>query len=302
MTDHKNVFLILDAGGTFFKSAVMDKDGLVLEGSSFTTESYSDGTKEEALNALKKTIDKGLSFIKDAGLVTNDIGICIPGPFDYNKGVSLMEHKYKCLKGVDLRSFIYQATNIPSSTNIIFRHDVNSLVAGEQWKGNAAGYKNIAVLTLGTGLGFSFSINNIIQCNEIGGPLISMYKKPYRNGILEDYVSKRGISELYNAISELEADIEIVEIANLAQEGNKQALETFEEVSRIIAENLEEILTEKQIECLLFGGQISRSFKFMEHILRNRLKNIRSLQKILTVSSIDHSALLGVVNAILTKE
>lgn len=294
-----NSFLFIDAGGTFLKSAVMDSQGGVYGDSSFTTESHSEDSRDEILEALEKTIRNGLSFVDNNKLNLGAIGVCIPGPFDYKNGTSLMEHKYKGIKDVNLKEYFSDKPWFPSDIKFIFRHDVNSLVAGEIWKGNAQNYKNAAVLTLGTGLGFSFSVNKVVQCNEIGGPLISLFRYPYRDGILEDYISKRGILRLYNEISGNNIHVEISEIGSMAKAGDKHALRAFEEAGNILAENLRDILRDNEIECLLFGGQISRSFTFMEQALKNGLKDIDSLQKISIVNSIDYSALLGVLYAIL---
>lgn len=297
-----NAFLIIDAGGTFLKAAVMDKDGLVYDRSSFTTESYSDGSREKILEALEKVIVQGLAFVKGARLTLSAIGICIPGPFDYQHGMSLMEHKFNGIKDLGLKDYFATKSWFPSDIKFLFRHDVNSLVAGEIWKGNAKGYKNVAVLTLGTGLGFSYAVDTIVQCNDIGGPLLPIYRSPYRGGILEDYISKRGILRLYNEISEKNIQVPIAEIGRMASRGDIQAIKVFEEVATIISENLRSILKENNIECLLFGGQISRSFRFMEQTLKNELSTVDCLRKVSVVSSIDYSALLGVLKAILQEQ
>jgi hypothetical protein len=52
-------------------------------------------------------------------------------------------------------------------------------------------------------------------------------------------------------------------------------------------------MKEKNIECLLFSGQISRSFHLMEHSLKEGLQNIDCLKKISKVKSIDAAALTG---------
>ena len=75
-------------------------------------------------------------------------------------------------------------------------------------------------------------------------------------------------------------------------------IETFSTVGRILAVNLKEILQKNHIQCLLFGGQISRSFHHMEAELINTLKDVESLRKISMVKSIDNAALLGALQAI----
>lgn len=292
-------YLIIDAGGTYLKSAILDKEGGVYPDSSLMTKACSEGSKEEILDALGETIVKGLSYIKDRQLELKGIAMDFPGPFDYFKGYSMMDHKFKNIKGVNLREFIQGIPGVLPSIPVEIRHDANSAVAGEQWKGNAEGYRNVAVVTLGTGLGFAFSVNNKVQCNALGGPLVIIYNLPYRDGILEDYVSRRGIIRIYKEkAGKDETGIDVVDIAKGAEGGDDAALETFREVGGIIAKSLKDILEERQIECLLFGGQISRAFKYMEEPLKEGLKDVNCLQKISVVRSIENAALLGLLHEV----
>ena len=301
MTNHAvDAYLIIDAGGTFLKSAILDKEGGVYPDSSLMTKACSEGSKEEILDALGEVIVKGLDYIKANKLVMSGIGMCFPGPFNYYEGFSMMDHKFKNIKGVNLREFIQGIPGVLPSIPIVFKHDANSVVAGELWKGNAQGYQNAAVITLGTGLGFAFSDKREVQCNAIGGPLVSVFKSPYKDGILEDYVSKRGFLKIFRQkCGNNDVNIEIAEIGKRADQGDEIAKETFREAGRIIAENFGKILEERQIECLMFGGQISRSYKHMEEAVKEGLQGIDCLQKISNVKSIDNAAFLGLLHAMI---
>ena len=168
---------------------------------------------------------------------------------------------------------------------------MNAVLAGEQWKGAAQAFSNIAVVTLGTGLGFACALDGKIQRSALG---YSMYSRPYLGGILEDYVSQRGILHIYNGLKKGCLDGRSVkDIAIAAYGGDKFSLQTFQTAAKILAENLYSFLVEKKIECLLFGGQISRSFSLMEKIFKNILGNIETLKVIATVSNIDNAALWG---------
>jgi len=300
MTNPKtDAYLIIDAGGTYLKSAILDKEGGVYPDSSLMTKACSEGSREEILEALREVIVKGLDYIKENNLEIKGIAMDFPGPFDYFKGYSMMDHKFKNIKGVNLREFIQGIPGVLPFIPVEIRHDANSAVAGEQWKGNAEGYRNVAVVTLGTGLGFAFSVNNKVQCNALGGPLVIIYNLPYRDGILEDYVSRRGFIRIYKEkAGKEEAGIDVVDIAKKAESGDNAALETFREVGGIIAKSLKGILEERQIECLLFGGQISRAFKYMEESLKEGLKEVTCLQKISVVKSIENAALLGLLHEV----
>ncbi len=295
-TGHK-AYLIIDAGGTFLKSAILDPDGGVYEDSSLMIKACSEGSKEEILGALQEIIFKGLGYIRGNKLMLGGIGMAFPGPFNYYEGFSMMDHKFKNLKGVNLREFIYGIPGVHPSVPVVFGHDANSVVAGELWKGNAQGFQNAAVVTLGTGLGFGFSDKQEVQCNELGGPAISIFKFPYKDGILEDYVSRRGFLRIYREkCGKEEPSLDVADIGIRAGAGEPVALETFREVGRIIAENLNGILEERHIECLLFGGQISRSFCYMEEVLNEGLQSVGCLREISEVKSIENAALLGILH------
>lgn len=290
-------YLTIDAGGTYLKSAVLNREGEVLINSEFITKSFSKGSKENIVQAFYETVAHGLSCIERMGMNMGGIGIAFPGPFDYENGIPLMEHKFKNIHGIHLREVIYRIPGVPSDVPIKFMHDANAVLAGELWKGKAVGYDNAAVVTLGTGLGFALSENGIIQCNNLGGPMVTIYGLPYKQGILEDYTAQRGFLNVYRKITgkaEL-GRIKVSDIGKRAGEGEKDSIQTFREVGTILSESLEKILIERNIQCLLLGGQISRSFHFMEESLKQGLKKVICLHEISVVESIDNAALLGVL-------
>ena len=297
-TDPK-AYLIIDAGGTFLKSAILDEDGDVYEDSDLMIKACSEGSREEILEALRRIVVKGLLYINKNNLTICGIALGFPGPFNYYMGYSMMEHKFKHIKDVNLKEFIYGIPGVPPSLPVAFGHDANCVVAGELWKGNAQGYENASVITLGTGIGFAFSDRHKVQCNTIGGPLITIYCLPYRDGILEDYVSRRGFLKIYSEkCGRVESGLDVADIGQRASAGETFALDTFREVGGIIAENIKDILEEQQIECLLFGGQISRSFNYMEGSLKDGLKDVSCLRKISVVNSIEYAPLYGLLNTI----
>jgi glucokinase len=127
--------------------------------------------------------------------------------------------------------------------------------------------------------------------------MVTIYRLPYRQGILEDYAAQRGFLHIYQKINgKTEPEkIKVSDIGRWADEGDQYCIQTFQEVGRILAESLEEILIERNIQCLLLGGQISRSFHHMEEPLKQGLKGIKCLHKVSVVKSIDNAALLGVL-------
>jgi glucokinase len=289
------VYLAIDAGGTFLKSAVLNAEGKVLQGSDSSIKSVSEGSGEQILHAFSEIVTKGLEFIRERVMKLEGIGIAFPGPFDIYKATPLMKHKFQGIYGLNMRKWFYGISGIPDDIPIKFIHDANAVLSGEIWKGNARGFRNAAVVTLGTGLGFAISEDGKVLCNDIGGPYISIFNLPFKDGNLEDYTAKRGFIKIYRDLSgKAEVDgIEVADIGEWADHGDEISIETFNEVGQILAQSLQEILILRNIECLLFSGQISRSFHHLEPSLKKGLKNIECLNRISVVQSIENAALLG---------
>ncbi len=296
------VYLIIDAGGTFLKSAILTSEGEFLPNSAFIVKSNSDGTKDEILDAFREIISKGFEYAKNK-MKLGGIGIAFPGPFNIEQATPLMTHKFQSIFGLDLRECFYETANISRSIPIQFIHDANSVLVGELWKGQAQGFNNAAVITLGTGLGFAISKNGEVLTNEIGGPYLSIFKIPFKDGILEDYTAKRGFLKIYHEITGtlISDDLTVARIAALADEGDRNALKTFQKVGEFLSVSLRDILKDNQIECLLFSGQISKSFKFMETALNEGFKGVDCLKQLAVVESIDQAALLGTLRNLLQK-
>lgn len=286
--------LAIDAGGSYFKSCIVDKKGRVVEGSHYKTPVDSDGIAENIYLAYENTIGRAFVFAEKNGFGIDGIGISTPGPFDYANYTSLMKHKFQSIYGVNLRETLHKRCSLPENFPIKFIHDAHAFILGEHWSGAAKGFENVAGITIGTGLGFGLIKNNKICGNESGGPYISLFKTPWENGIIEDVVSKRGIITFYKKMSAKDNDIDVIDIEYLARNGDKSAIDTFAHSGRTLGIVLKPIVEETGIECLVLGGQISRAFDLME----TEIKNSLILKKISMGQNIDNSALVGAANSI----
>lgn len=298
------VYLAIDAGGTFLKSAVLNAEGEVLQGSEFSIKSVSEGSRDQILHAFSEVITKGLAFIREGVMKLEGVGVAFPGPFDIYNAIPLMKHKFQGIYELNMRKWFYEISGVPDDIPIKFIHDANAVLSGEIWKGNARGFRNAAVVTLGTGLGFAISENGKVLCNDIGGPFISIFNLPYRDGNLEDYTAKRGFLKTYRDVSG-KADVDGIKVADIGEwgdHGDEASIQTFNKVGQILAQSLHEIINLRNIECLLFSGQISRSFHHLEPSLEEGLKNIEFLSRISVVKSIENAALLGALRNLQSNE
>lgn len=304
MSKNNDVYLTIDIGGTFLKSIVINEDGETFPGSGFKILSNSDKSKEEVTQSIRECIFHSLNFIQSINKNLKKIGIAIPGPFDYKKGIFLMEHKFKFMYGENLKQLIYDILGSDQKMPIYCIHDANAVLFGEQWKGGAKDYRNSAIATLGTGIGFAHSQDRIVQCAELGSPLITIFKRPYKDGILEDYVSQRGFLKIYEELinDPISPETTVSDIGRQADNGDTISIETFNIVGEALSESLSGILEEKQIECLLLGGQISCSYKHMEKSIKQGLAGVKCLKRISPVESIEYAAFYGILWILLNKE
>lgn len=233
--------ILLDVGGTFIKCS---------DGREIPVDSA--GSREAVAASLRLAVG-------DA----QDVAVAIPGPFDYENGIFLMKHKFASVYGESFADLAGAA-----GRRFRFAHDVVAMLLGEMASGAGKDFGRVALVTLGTGLGFAMCIDGKVLTNEKGSPLVPVWNIPYRDGILEDYAAKRGF------LRGLDSGITVKDLAAIASGSSpvagtaapacgvssEEAAARFAEVGSILAEALESILAEYGIECLLFGGQISRSY------------------------------------------
>lgn len=235
----------LDVGGTFVKCS---------DGRKVPIDSA--GSREAIAAALREAVGPvdGLE----------SVGVCIPGPFDYREGIFLMKHKFAAVYGERFADLVlgegasFQGSSLESPT-FHFIHDVNAPLQGLLRLHPELRQGRVALVTLGTGLGFSYAVDGVIRMNERLSPSVSLYNRPYKDGVLEDYVSRRAILKAYG--KPVEGDVK--EIAERAAAGEPDAAGAFLAAGRAFAEGAGPLLRELGIATVLFGGQIAKSFDLM---------------------------------------
>lgn len=232
--------LLLDVGGTFIKCS---------DGRSIPVDS--DGTWEDVIGSFRKAVWEAEE------LAQNGVRVAMPGPFRYADGQFLMKHKFASVYG----AYFADLVGLPRE-QCRFVHDVVCMLLGEVTPISG----NTAIIALGTGLGFAMYVDGKILTNDLGSPAVSIYARPYRDSLLEDYVSKRGIQGRYG-----DPSLSVKEIAERALSGDMKAQIVFTETGDIIGECIDPILKEYGIKNLLLGGQISRSWQLFAPRLQVRL-------------------------------
>ncbi|MBO4633846.1 MAG: ROK family protein [Bacteroidales bacterium] len=257
--------ILLDVGGSYIKCA----DGRKIP-------IPSRGSREAIAAALQEAVEMPGQAGHDERVAGHDapvtpdliggLGIAIPGPFDFHEGVFLMKHKYAGVYGERFRDL----AGIPDTVPVKFMHDVNAPLIGAL---RMLGLRNAALVTIGTGLGFSYALDGVVKENPEGSPALSLWNRPWKDGILEDIVSARGISTAYTRKSGQPCS-SAYDVAKKANAGDLAALEAYSEAGATLGEALQPLMEELGIDTLLMGGQISKSLNLMIRPLQNALEGV----------------------------
>jgi len=182
--------------------------------------------------------------------------LAFPGPFDFGVGVSRMRHKLPYLYGVDLRGELAARFGWEPE-QVRFLHDSAAFLLGEIGAGAARGMARVVGITLGTGIGSAFAVDGQIVTEGRGVPPGGeVWDLPYEGGIIEDYVSTRGIRGSYERRTGFER--EVGEIAAAAA-SDVAAADAFEEFGKHLGTALRGALAAFAPEAIVLGGGISRS-------------------------------------------
>lgn len=129
--------VMLDIGGSFVKHCAVEGGAFTAPGQFAIKES---GTKEEIIDPI-------LGFLKAHPAAR--VAVSMPGPMDYDRGISLMTHKFTAIRGISLKDEIQ---GVLPDAEVSFVHDGVAFLLGEMADGEAKGLDCAAGVMLGSTL------------------------------------------------------------------------------------------------------------------------------------------------------
>lgn len=181
----------IDIGGTSIKGAGITKEGKVLEVFSLPVDKSD--TQEQTINKLIDAVNK---YIKEQGFKKEEIlgiGCGVPGVMDTKAGIVTYSNN---LKWNDLP--IVEMMEKGTGLKVKITNDANAAALGEAKFGAGRKYKNIIMVTLGTGVGGGIVIDgklfegNLGKGAELGHTVVVIDGEQCscgRRGCLEAYAS-----------------------------------------------------------------------------------------------------------------
>ncbi|ALL07951.1 ROK family transcriptional regulator [Pedobacter sp. PACM 27299] len=244
-----------------------------------------------AMDTLEVIIQSWLNVLS-ALIVRNNgestkIGIAMPGPFDYEKGISMMQNqeKYDALYGVNVKEILAERLEIPAS-DIVFINDAEAFLRGELASGAAADKERAIGITLGTGLGSTSNGSGITRD-------MNWAFRPFKDSIAEEYISTRWFLKKYKEITGKEVkNVEVLlEVADQAVKN-----EIFEEFSDNLGIFLNDFIAQEQPQVVVIGGNIAKTWDHFIELLTAKIKD--KTVAIRQSEMWEDAALVGAANAL----
>lgn len=262
----------IDLGGTNIKVGVVDENYNIVGRSNIKT-----NLPRPAVEIVDSIVEGVKLACEDAKIDINDvnsIGIGTPGTANRNTGIVL----YSCNLGFnnfELGGMLSRKLG----TEVFVENDANAAAFGEVVNGAGKGYKNVVVITLGTGVGGGIIIDGQIYTGfnfcgaELGHTVIEYNGRQCgcgRKGCFEAYSSATALINFTKEAMEEDKNTKMWEIAGSIEgvdgktafdgfrAGDKAATDVVNKYINYLGCGLTNVVNIFQPEVLLIGGGICK--------------------------------------------
>lgn len=276
----------LDVGGTTVAGGVVTA-GQGLWGAVREVESPSEREGSAIVDTLGGILVELRGAAEEASLTVVAGGVAVPGPFDYQRGVSLMQHKFAALYGQSMRQPLEASLGLP----VAFLNDAAAFALGASWSEWPQEARFLGI-TLGTGVGSGFLVDGRLVAGSEGVPPEGeIWNLPFRDGILEDTVSAQGIERAYQ--NHGGAPAEVRDIALRARQGEAAAQQALSDLAAALGEGLAETAGAFRPGRVVVGGQIAKAFDLFGAAAEEAFARRAGYRAPFSVSGTEHAAVLG---------
>ncbi|MDE5679677.1 MAG: ROK family glucokinase [Lachnospiraceae bacterium] len=269
----------IDVGGTTIKMGLFDMNANVLE--KWEIKSVTANGGERILPDIAESIQNKM---KEMDIETDEvagIGIGVPGPVDAEGTV------YKTANlGWDTVFHIPEAFQEYLKLPVMAGNDANVAALGEMWQGGGKGYKDLVVVTLGTGVGGGIICNGqmVTGANGAGGEIGHIHVEDneteecgcHNIGCLEQYASATGIARLARKRLEEDTEDSILRgreisakaVFDAVKFGDKVAIQIAERFGEYLGKGLAAIAGVVNPEIFVIGGGVSKAGEVLFEYIR----------------------------------
>lgn len=266
----------VDIGGTTVKLGLFDTEGNVLDKWEIPTRTEEDGTK--ILPDIADSIRDKMKLIDKSSVM--GVGVGAPGPIDsegiVHRAVNLGWGTFS------VKNTLEELLNIP----VMAGNDANVAALGEMWMGGGQGYKDLIVVTLGTGVGGGIINNGKIltgamgAAGEIGHIHVNDNEEEIcgcgNRGCLEQYSSATGITRLANQLLEAsnkdsvlrQGEVSAKTVFDAVKARDPLAVEVAEKFGKYLGDALAAVAGVVNPEAIVIGGGVSKAGEVLIDFIR----------------------------------
>ncbi|MGF1541445.1 MAG: ROK family protein [Pleurocapsa sp.] len=242
----------VDLGGTAIKLGRFLPDGSCLESISLVTPQPP--IPELVVRAIATAINQ-----LNGDRQSIAIGFGVPGPTDTARRIAKKSINLEGWDDVPVADWLETQTKLPT----ILENDANCAGIGEVWLGVGRKFRDLILLTLGTGVGGAIFINGQLftgRCGaagELGLITLDLNGIPCRSG-------NQGSLEQHLSIGAIRrhTGFEPAELGKLARLGDQKALEFWSNYGKTLGAGLASLIYVLTPEAVIIGGGISASSEF----------------------------------------
>lgn len=242
----------IDLGGTAIKLGRFDRQGNCSQSLTIPTPQLPE--PEAILAAMVKAIAQ-----LNSQQTVVAIGVGTPGPTDATERIAIHAINLGNWINIPLAGWLEAKTGKPT----VIGNDANCAGLGEHWLGAGQPFKNLVMLTLGTGVGGAIILDGNLFVGRAGtaGELGLITLNPDgtecnsgNHGSLEQHVSVGAIRR--------RTGLEAEELGRRAERGDEEAIAFWQSYGRDLGIGIASLIYVLTPEAVIIGGGVCQSYEF----------------------------------------
>ena len=281
MIDYKVIGI--DIGGSHITAGMVNlKSREVVKDTLTRQHVNSKASAEEIINAWASVIDNLFIAYPQT---EKKIGVAMPGPFDYEEGVSMIKglDKFEGLFGLNVKKLLAEKLKIDKA-DILMMNDASCFLKGEIFGGVATGCNNVLGVTLGTGLGSAIFHDGKIFDGDL-------YRSPFKNGTAEDYLSSRWFLKRYSEL--ISNTVKNVKELTERISDDPRISSLFCEFGRTLGKVLSVYAPKYNCDTIVIGGNINNAWDMFADETKSILNQVNRSITIKKANLGEEGALIG---------
>lgn len=291
-------FLTIDIGGTLIKYGIIREDGTLLDFNEELTRAHRGGP-----SILEKVKMIGDNYRKDYDFK----GICVStaGQVDSRQGkiIYALPDIIPDYTGIKVKEELEKHFNLP----VEVENDVNCVGLAESWLGRGKEVKSLFCLTIGTGIGGSYILDNQLHtghsysAGEIG-------YIPIEGNRFQDIASTNSLVRNVAMEKGLEPNqIDGKIIFEQAKNGDQICIDAIDELIEKLTKGISTIIYMMNPEMVVIGGGISQQKEYLypkiiKQLQTDLMPELLEKTKIDFASNLNNAGLIGALRNFLIQE